>query len=515
MQVGQVLRQSALAVPERIALVDLGDPGRPRRELSYAALDALAVAVASRLGAAGVRPGDRVGLVAENSAECMAAWFGIVYAGAAVVPLHVLSSAPELQHRLRHARCSALLYDGPRAELARAAARAIEPLPLVAALTEIAGPERAAPRSGAPDRAFDLPVDLPGDAAAMVLYTSGTTGSPKGAVISHASLLLHTSVLAQRVLGLDADSVVLCVLPLSHSYGCRMAMLAPLFAQARVIVMPRFEPVRSLAALGDERVTWVPVVPTMLAAWAAQEGAAPAPALGWVLSAGAPLGDDVVRRCEAQLGVQVRQGYGMTEATFCAINAPPDQRRLGCVGRPVWGVELRVVDPDGRDAVRGEPGEVVVRGHNAMSHYLDDPEATAQLRIDGFARTGDIGRLDRDGRLYIVDRIKDLIIRGGYNVYPAEVEAALAEHPAVAQVAVLGRPDAYYGELVAAVVVLRAPCTVDELASFARDRLGRMRQPSYYGVCDVLPVGPSGKVHKRTLRTWIEHGRVALHAPSL
>jgi long-chain acyl-CoA synthetase len=361
--------------------------------------------------------------------------------------------------------------------------------------------------------ALARPEDMQPHAAAMVLYTSGTTGSPKGAVITHASLALHTSVLSQRVLGLDRDSVVLCVLPLSHSYGCRMAMLAPLFAQARVIVLPRFDAARSLAVLRDDAVTWAPVVPTMLAAWAevplAADGGKPN-ALRWVLSAGAPLGEEIARRAEARLGVEVRQGYGMTEATFSAINAPPDERCFGCVGRPVWGVELRIVDGEGRDVAPDQTGEVLVRGHNLMSHYLDDPEASAAVRVDGFLHSGDVGRLDADGRLYIVDRIKDMIIRGGYNVYPSEVEAALAEHPSVAQVAVVGQPDAYYGEEIVAVVVLREACSVEALARFATERLGRMRRPRSYGFCKTFPLGPSGKVHKRTLRAWIESGQLEL-----
>jgi long-chain acyl-CoA synthetase len=364
--------------------------------------------------------------------------------------------------------------------------------------------------------ALARPEDMQPHAAAMVLYTSGTTGTPKGAVITHASLALHTSVLSQRVLGLDSDSIVLCVLPLSHSYGCRMAMLAPLFAQARVVVLPRFEAARSLAVLREEAVTWAPVVPTMLAAWA--EVPDPPAAVGgklplrWVLSAGAPLGEEIARRAEARLGVEVRQGYGMTEATFSAINAPPDERRFGCVGRPVWGVELRIVDGDVRDLPAGRTGEVLVRGHNLMSHYLDEPEASAQVRVDGFIHSGDIGRVDEDGRLYIVDRIKDMIIRGGYNVYPSEVESALAEHPSVAQVAVVGQPDPYYGEEIVAVVVLREPCPVADLARFASERLGRMRRPRSYGFCTSFPLGPSGKVHKRTLRDWIESGRLTLEA---
>jgi long-chain acyl-CoA synthetase len=502
-QVGQVLRHTARVAPERIALVDHESTRAERREHSYAELDQLARRAAAQLKAAGIEVGDRVGLCAENSLECVAAWFGAIYAGAAVVPLHVLSARPELTLRLQHAGCRALIHDSARAELAQSAVAAGGSGCPAIALAELVHGD-AAP--------IAYPEDLPAEAAAMVLYTSGTTGSPKGAVITHASLLIHTSVLAQRVLGLEAESVVLCALPLSHSYGCRMAMLAPFFAQARLVVVPRFDAARTLALMHDEAVTWVPGVPTMFAAWGELPPGPKPAALRWALSAGAPLGDEVARRAELRLGVEVRQGYGMTEATFAAINAPPDTRVLGSVGQPVWGVELRIVGPSGEDLPSGETGEVLVRGHNRMSHYLDDREASAQLTDAGFLRTGDVGKLDERGRLYIVDRIKDLIIRGGYNVYPSEIEAALGEHPSVAGVAVVGHPDAFYGEEIAAVLVLREACSVDAIAAFASERLGRMRQPRHYAFVDALPLGPSGKVHKRSLRDRIVSGELQLHA---
>lgn len=503
-QVGQVLRQTALVAPARVALVDHGSAAG-RSEHSYAELDLLARRAAAQLKAAGVRVGDRVGLCAENSLECVAAWFGVIYAGAAVVPLHVLSARPELAVRLQHAGCRALIHDRARAGLAQAAAADSGVGCRAFTLAELTGGQV---------EPIAYPEDLPADAPAMVLYTSGTTGSPKGAVITHASLLIHTSVLAQRVLGLDADSVVLCALPLSHSYGCRMAMLAPFFAQARLVVVPRFDAARTLGLMHDEAVTWVPAVPTMFAAWGELPPGSKPAALRWALSAGAPLGDEVARRAELRLGVEVRQGYGMTEATFAAINAPPDARVLGSVGRPVWGIELRIVGPAGGDLPRGETGEVLVRGHNRMSQYLDEPEASGALPDAGFLRTGDVGKLDELGRLYIVDRIKDLIIRGGYNVYPSEVEAALGEHPSVAAVAVVGHPDPFYGEEIAAVLVLREACSVEAIAAFASERLGRMRQPRHYVFVDALPLGPSGKVHKRSLRDLIVRGELQLHARS-
>jgi long-chain acyl-CoA synthetase len=217
-----------------------------------------------------------------------------------------------------------------------------------------------------------------------------------------------------------------------------------------------------------------------------------------------------VRRAEAVLGVEVRQGYGMTEATFSTMNAPPDRRVVGSVGKPAWGVELRIVDAEGGDVPRGQTGQVLVRGPNVMTGYLLDAEATAEALSDGWVHSGDVGLLDQEGRLRIVDRIKDLIIRGGYNVYPSEVENALGAHPDVHDVAVVGRPDAFYGEEVVAVIVPRDGSTLDAatLHRFLAERVSRTKLPREYVVVSQLPLGASGKIHKRTLRDQLVTGQL-------
>ncbi len=503
--VGQVLRQAALCWPSRVGLLDVGAPASAARELTFAELDQRARAVAWRLGELGLGPGDCVALIGANSVEFASAWFGIVYAGCAVVPIPILSAAPELRMRIEHAGCRAALFDAERGELVRAAVDGLAPAPVCMPLHEVATAGRAVAH----------PADTSPADTAMVLYTSGTTGRAKGAAISHASLSLHTAVLAQRAIGLREDDRVLGVLPLTHSYGCRLSMLVSFFVGARLVLVPRFDAARTLALLRSEAITWMPGVPTMYAAIAAEPACPPLPALRWALCAGAPLADETARRAEQRLGVEVRQGYGMTEATFCTINAPPDARVLGSVGKPVWGIELKIVDEAGHELPAGEQGEVVARGHNVMSRYLHDPEATASVTAGGFFHSGDVGRFDEAGRLTIVDRIKDLIIRGGYNVYPSEVEDALAAHPHVRDVAVVGRPDDYYGEEVVAVIVARAGGALDaaELARFAQERVGRTKVPREYAFAKELPLGPSGKVLKRTLRQWLLEGRLAVVSP--
>ena len=512
LQVGQVLCEAARRSPNACAVVDLGHVAEQRRELSYAALHGMACEVARVLAAHGVGRGDRVALVAENSAEAAAAWFGVVYVGAAVVPMHLLSAATELTERFLHAGVKVVLHDGPRSAL------------VSQALTGCAGVRAAclekldllAMRELDPN-AVRYPLDMSAADTAMVLYTSGTTGRPKGAAISHASLLLHTLLLLNHALGLDERSRVLCVLPLSHSYGCRLAMLAPFYARARVVIMPRFDATRCLHVMRGEEITWFPGVPTMFTAIGqlgsdGQDISASAtpPQLRWALCAGAPLADETVRRAEAVLGVEVRQGYGMTEATFSTMNAPPDRRVIGSVGKPAWGVELRIVDAEGSDVPQGQTGQVLVRGPNVMTGYLLDAEATAEALSDGWVHSGDVGVLDDEGRLRIVDRIKDLIIRGGYNVYPSEVENALGAHPDVHDVAVIGRPDTFYGEEVVAVVVPRdrAALDVQALHRFVAGRVSRTKLPREYALVSQLPLGASGKIHKRTLRDQLVAGQL-------
>jgi len=511
LQVGQVLREAAVRSPQACAVVDLGHRVEQRRAISFSALHGMACEVARVLAAAGVGRGDRVALVTENSGEAAAAWFGVVYAGAAVVPMHLLSAAAELKERFAHAGVKVVLHDSARTALVQEALAETT----VKAL-DLQSLDLLAPRENVPVEPR-YPLDMGASDTAMVLYTSGTTGRPKGASISHASLLLHTLLLLQNALGLDEQSRVLCVLPLSHSYGCRLAMLAPFYARARIVIMPRFDATRCLHALHSEEITWFPGVPTMFTALGQlgsdqQDLADPSrPArLRWALCAGAPLADETVRRAESVLGVEVRQGYGMTEATFSTMNAPPDQRVVGSVGKPAWGVELRIVDGAGRDVARGETGQVLVRGPNVMTGYLSDAEATAEALSDGWVHSGDVGVLDEQGRLRIVDRIKDLIIRGGYNVYPSEVENALGAHPDVHDVAVVGRPDAFYGEEVVAVVVARegAGLDVQALHAFLAERVSRTKLPREYALVSQLPLGPSGKIHKRTLRDQLLTGQL-------
>jgi long-chain acyl-CoA synthetase len=502
MNVGALLRTQALRAPSRIAIRDAASG----EGTTLAALDEAACRVAAALLARGVTPGTHVAVAGRSSVALVAGVFGALYAGAVVVPVS-LGEAPEpLAARLLRAQCMHALADDAGAALL---ARCDTALPATRDVLSLAPlfSDTTLPRA-------DGPLALPPGAQALLLATSGTTGTPKGARIAHASLLVHTALLVSDALRLGPDDRVLATLPLAHSYGLRITLLAPLVAGAEIVLARRFDAARTLRALHDFQVTFAPVVPTMLAAWADVPRAPDEDlsALRFVLSAGAPLSDTIALRAEARLGCAVRQGYGMTEATFSAVDAPPAPRVLGSVGRAVLGVELRIVDADGRAVPPGETGELVVRGHHVMLGYDDDAETEAVRLPNGFLRSGDLGHIDADGRVWVTDRRKDLILRGGANVAPSTVERALATAPGVRAVAVFGVPHDYYGEEVVAALHLDAGAKpdADALAAHAAARLAHPEQPRAFVFVDALPANATGKIDRRALREAVLRGALTV-----
>ncbi|MYT93836.1 AMP-binding protein [Streptomyces sp. SID8359] len=490
LSVATILQESAARHPDRIAVVD-GDVRVTYRDLWRDALR-----LAARLRADGVGTGDRVALLLPNSADFPRAYYAVLAAGATVVPVHGLLVAEEVAYVLRHSGCRTVLAAGELTAVAEAAAAATGVRVLAVdhggrALDGLDGPEPRDP-----------------DDTAVVLYTSGTTGRPKGALLTHANLVRNATVCARDLFALTPDDVVLGCLPLFHSFGQSCAMNAALGAGASLVLTARFTGPGALALMAREAVTVFMGVPTMyhaLAEAAVADGPRPA-GLRLAVSGGAALPVALLERFEDAFGTVILEGYGLTETSPAATFNRPGERRPGTVGRPIPGVEAAVADPRIEDRVvplpDGERGEVVLRGHNVFAGYLDNPRATAQALVDGWFRTGDLGVRDQDGFLTIVDRKKDLIIRGGFNVYPREVEETLARHPGIAQVSVVGLPDDVRGEEICAAVVARPGARLhpDELVEWARERLGRHKYPRIVRVLGSLPLGPSGKVLKRELR---------------
>jgi long-chain acyl-CoA synthetase len=454
--------------------------------LTWTALDGWAGAFAEHLAARGTRPGDRLALDIGNRPEFLIALLGGLRAGATVAPLDVLLKAEERQ---------AILDDlGPRlvVEVADvAAARAP-----IAATPAAAGPDPslATDRSPASDRA-----------PALVLYTSGSTGRPKGAVLSQAALAFANRSWAEPVMALTPDDVVLTVLPLAHSFGLNGALLAPLLAGARPILLERFSPEAVLEAIARHRVTVFPGVATMFRRLLESPALSRTDlsSLRLCVSGAAPLPWDLACAWRERTGIRILRGYGMTELFRPLSYLAADPTDLpDAVGRPVSGVEIRLLDPSGGEVRPGDVGELLVKSPATMLGYLESPEETDEVLRDGWFHTGDLARVTPDGYVSIVGRKRERILRGGHSVFPAEVEAVLLAHPAVSEAAVVGVPDADLGEDVAAFVTLRDGAAADraDLVAWCRERLAAFKYPRRIVVVASLPRSATGKILKGQLR---------------
>ena len=502
-----ILNLSATTHPTKTAIV-AGDT-----EVDYATLDLFARMFAGALRDLGVRPGEHVALVLPNVPQFSVAYFGCHYAGNPVVPLNVLLTADELAYHLDDSQATAVVtWDLFLPNVQQAAATLGRPPGAAADRTIIVAKADLADLS-APQGTHNLTALIAGaapvaaahpttdDDTAVILYTSGTTGRAKGAELTHANLLANAKVPHQLV-GLGAETIALVALPLFHAFGMTVMHNAVLAVGGTLVLLPRFSAGDAAALIVRHRVTFFGGVPTMYIALLQQE--ADLSTVTWCVSGGAPMPAEVMAAFEQRHGVTLLEGYGLSETSpVASFTVPELPRTAGSIGYAVPGVELGLLGEDGAFVTTpGERGEICVRGNNVMKGYWRNPEATAQAIVDGWFRTGDIGTFDVHGAYRIVDRKKDLIIRGGYNVYPREVEEVLHRHPAIAQAAVVGVPHARYGEDVKAVVTLKpgASATAEEIINWARPHLAAYKRPRIVEIRDSLPVGATGKVLKMALR---------------
>jgi long-chain acyl-CoA synthetase len=352
---------------------------------------------------------------------------------------------------------------------------------------------------------FDAEPDIASRAAedtAVILYTSGTTGHPKGAELTHFNLSRNAQVTATTLLGLDTADVILGCLPFFHAFGQTCCLNAAVQAGSTITLMSRFDASGALDIIASEGVTVFEGVPTMYAALLEQQARHPrqTESLRVCISGGAALPVETLHRFEETFNCAILEGYGLSETSpVASFNHPGRQRKAGSIGTPITGVEFRLIDDEGRDVPPGEPGEIAIRGHNVMKGYWHKTDETAAAFVDGWFRTGDIAKVDDDGYYYIVDRKKDLIIRGGFNVYPREVEEVLYEHPAVLEAAVIGLPHESLGEEIGAAVALREghSASPEELQQFVKARLAAYKYPRKVWLVDSLPQGPTGKIMRR------------------
>jgi long-chain acyl-CoA synthetase len=463
--------------------------------LTYAELLAAARRVSGLLRSRGIGPGDRVGLVLPNVPAFPVLFYGAVAAGAVVVPMNPLLKAREVEYYLKDSGASLVFaWHAMADEAAKAAGTVgidcvpVEPEGLMDLLAE-----------QQPD---DEVVDRNDDDTVVLLYTSGTTGHPKGAELTQRNLVTNASMTAETLVELSPEDVVMGCLPLFHCFGLTCGLNASVLAGSCLTLIPRFDAAKALEVVGRDRVTVFEGVPTMYAGMLHVEDAASydVSSLRTCISGGAAMPVEVMKSFEKTFGCIVLEGYGLSEtAPVASFNRPDLERKPGSIGLPVRGVEMKLVDGEGGDAPTGEVGEIAIRGENVMKGYWGRDDATAEAIPDGWFRSGDMARQDEDGYYFIVDRKKDLIIRGGYNVYPREVEEALYEHEAVAEVAVIGIPHDDLGEEVGAAVAFKPgqEADVEELRAFAKERLAAYKYPRHVWVVDQLPKGPTGKILRR------------------
>jgi long-chain acyl-CoA synthetase len=461
-------------------------------ELTYADLDELTARVAGRLRELGVEPGDRVGVMLPNVPAFPVIYYGVLRAGGVVVPMNPLLKGREVEHylgdsgaRLAFAWTAAAAEAATGAQMTGAHVVTVDP----GTLDDIAG------WASEPDVVERADADT-----AVILYTSGTTGTPKGAELTHANLRRNAQVSAE-LFDLGQRDVVMGCLPLFHAFGQTCGLNAAVATGAGLTLISRFDAAAALKVIERDRVTVFEGVPTMYVGMLAQgAGVADTSTLRLCVSGGAALPVEVLRGFESTFAATVLEGYGLSETSPLATFNRADRRTPGSIGLPVEGVELKLVDAAGAEVGAGEVGEIAIRGHNVMKGYWRRPDATADAIRDGWFHTGDVARRDEDGFYFIVDRKKDMIIRGGYNVYPREIEEVLYEHPGVLHAAVVGIPHPVHGEEVGAAVELHAGSDVspDELRNYVKARVAAYKYPRHVWLT-ALPIGPTGKILKREI----------------
>lgn len=485
--------------PDHVALVSRG------RSTSYGELVRQIDQFRGALRDLGVQRGDRVALMAGNSRHFVVAYYATLGIGAVAVPLNPLAPAAELQRELNEVS-SRVAVIGPSAQTAwaavdRASVSSIEHVIDPARFDELLAGQSTA--SGVGDICETNEDDL-----AVLMFTSGTAGAPKAAMLTHGNLLANIHQV-QHAMPLVPGDIVFGVLPLFHIFGLNVVLGCAMAGGATVVLIERFDPQSALETIRDRGITVMAGAPAMWAAMAQMPGVdrTSMSSLRLAVTGAAKMPEDVAAALQERCGVSLVEGYGLTEASPVVTTAVVEDGRLvtpiGSIGEVLQGVELRLVDEDGDDAEVGDPGEIWVRGPNVFAGYWHDDEATARVVTpDGWLRTGDIAVSDDDGNLFIVDRAKDLIIVSGFNVFPAEVEAVLSDHPAVLHCAVVGVPHPHSGEAVKAFVVLRPGATVDEdnIIEFAHRSLSRYKCPSKVQFVETLPVNVTGKVLRRALR---------------
>jgi long-chain acyl-CoA synthetase len=503
---GELLEARAAATPEKDFLYSEADG----RRFTYREFDAAVNRAANLLSARGVGKGDVVSLLLPNSAEYVITYFACFKLGALAGPVNSLLKTEEMTYVVGNSETRLLLYSAQFEEQVSALRKEVETL----RETVVFDDERAATEGQANEPGAWGETQLTRDDEAIIIYTSGTTGKPKGCLLTHGNLLANARQIVEW-LGFKEDDRLLTVMPLFHMNAVSVTTVSALYAGGSTVTSTRFSASRHWQIVSDYQVTSFGSVATMLSMLlktypeGVPEGLS-TDKLRFAMCGSAPVPAEVMRRFEETFNCLVVEGYGLSESTCRSTFNPPDtRRRPGSCGQAI-GNEMRVVDEEDNELPDGEAGEIVMRGENVFKGYFKNDEATARAFRGGWFHTGDVGFRDPEGFYHIIDRKSDMIIRGGENIYPREIDELLYKHPAVAEAAAFGVPDPLYGEDVAAFVVLKEgrDATAEEVAAYCREHLADFKCPKAVRVVTSLPKGPTGKVLKRELQAlWKQSSR--------
>ncbi len=474
--------------------------------LNYGFFAEGAARIAGLLKAKGVESGDRVGIMLPNVPYFPVVYYGILRLGGIVVPMNVLLKARETGFYLSNPEAKVVFAWHDFLEAAEGGAQE------AGAEVIAVKPGEFEQLLGGAEPHYDVAEKAPEDTA-VILYTSGTTGQPKGAEITHGNLGSNTQACINLYDSGPSD-VVLGALPLFHTFGATCAMNTCVKSGALLTLIPRFDPVKALEIIERDGVTQFLGVPTMYGAMlhAANAGEADTSTLRVCASGGASLPVEVLKQFQDKFNTKILEGYGLSETSPVASFSHPDkEQKPGSIGTVIEDVEMKIVDDEGQEVPVGDVGEIVIKGPNVMKGYWKREEATAEAIRDGWFHTGDIGKVDEDGYFFIVDRKKDMIIRGGYNVYPREIEEVLYEHEAVREAAVIGVPHDEWGEEIGAAVALKEGQDVspEDIKAFVKEQVASYKYPRLVWIVDELPKGPTGKILKREIEVPAEVGEEA------
>ncbi|MHB8508632.1 MAG: long-chain-fatty-acid--CoA ligase [Candidatus Dormibacteria bacterium] len=501
-----ILEESTRKNPDKVAII------LEQFKMTYAQLNAGANQVANGLRAAGIAPGERVGIMLPNVPQFPVIYFGILKAGCVAVPMNVLLKAPEVEYYLGDSESSAVFFWDMFAAEAVGGASKVASIRHKIQVSMVPG--------AAPEGCTDVHSFLAGQAptfdtvatnaddTCVLIYTSGTTGKAKGAELTNLNLF-ECCHLGTHIFTFTTEDVIMAVLPMFHSFGLSNVVNGGIHGGITLTLLPRFDADKALEIIQRDRVTLFLGVPTMYFALLnhPERSTYDTSSLRLCVSGGASIPEQVIKTWGETMGTPILEGYGLSETSPTAtFNQLEVGTKVGSIGTPIWGVEVKIFDENENEVPQGERGEIVIKGHNIMKGYWRNPEATAESIKNGWFHSGDIGFVDPDGFFFIVDRKKEMIIRGGFNVYPREIEEVIYQHPSVAEAAVIGLPDAKMGEEVHAVVSPKPGATIDsaELQAFVKERVAAYKYPRTITVLPELPKGPTGKIMKREIKAQME-----------